>query len=70
MEKDNPIFVRYIIYFYHLSRFSNKIDRIYLQQHILEDDTGFLYKNERKYSFLGSASLNGDSYSTGNVREI
>ena len=30
MNKTTPIFVKYINYFYHLSRFSNKIDRIYL----------------------------------------
>ena len=30
MNKTTPIFVRYANYFYHLSRFSNKIDRIYL----------------------------------------
>ena len=70
MNKSTPIFVRYINYFYHLSRFSNKIDRIYLQQHILNDDIGFFNKNERKYSYWGSASLNGDSYATGNFRDL
>ena len=30
LNKTNPIFVKYNSYFYHLSRFSNKIDRIYL----------------------------------------
>ena len=35
MNKTNPIFIEYKNYFYHFSRFSNKIDRLYLQQHIL-----------------------------------
>ena len=70
MNKNNPIFVRYINYFYHISRFSNKIDRLYLQQHILNDDIGYINKNERVYSYWGSASLNGDSYSTGNMRDL
>ena len=70
MNKENPIFVRYSNYFYHFSRYSNKIDRIYLQQHILDDDTGFFYKNEKMYSFWGSASLNGDSYTTGKERDL
>ena len=70
MNKSTPIFVRYISYFYHLSRFSNKIDRIYLQQHILNDDIGFFNKEEKKYSYWGSASLNGDSYTTGNLRDL
>ena len=29
-NKTTPIFVKYTSYFYHLSRYSNKIDRIYL----------------------------------------
>ena len=70
MNKTTPIFVKYSSYFYHLSRFSNKIDRIYLQQHILKDDIGWITKNEKLYSYWGSASLNGDSYSTGNETDL
>jgi hypothetical protein len=51
LNKTNPIFVRYDNFFYHLSRFSNKIDRIYLQQHILKDDDGLLTNNEKNISF-------------------
>ena len=69
-NKTNPIFVKYTSYFYHLSRFSNKIDRIYLQQHILKDDIGFIAKNEKLYSYWGSVSLNGDSYATGNETDL
>ena len=47
MNKTTPIFVRYSNYFYHLSRFSYKIDRIYLQQHILKDDKGWFIQKER-----------------------
>ena len=70
MNKNTPIFVTYYNYFYHLSRYSNKIDRIYLQQHILKDDTGWGQKNEKTYSYWGSASLNGDSYATGDKRDL
>jgi hypothetical protein len=40
MNKTVPIFVRYDNLFYHLSRYSNKIERLYLQQHLLTDDDG------------------------------
>jgi hypothetical protein len=50
MNKTTPLFIKYTNYFYHLSRFSNKIDRIYLQQHILNDDKGLIFKNEKSYS--------------------
>ena len=70
MNKTNPIFIKYLNYFYHLSRFSHKIDRFHLQQHILKDDQGFIAENIKSYSYWGIASLNGDSYSIGNRRDL
>jgi len=70
MNKTTPLLVKYTNYFYHLSRFSNKIDRIYLQQHILNDDKGLIFNNEKSYSVWGYLSLNGDSYSTGDKRDL
>ena len=70
LNKTTPILIEYTNYFYHLSRFSNKIDRLYLQQYMLRDDKGWALKNEETYSRWGSASLNGDSYATGNKRDL
>ena len=70
MNKTTPIFVRYSNYFYHLSRFSYKIDRIYLQQHILKDDKGWFIKKEKSHSHWGYISLNGDSYAIGNKKDL
>ena len=70
MNKTNPIFVKYTNYFYHLSRFSNKIDRIYLQEHILKDDQGWIFKKESSYKYWGYLSLSGDSYATGDKRDL
>ena len=70
MNKTNPIFIRYFNYFYHLSRFSNKIDRIYLQQYILKDDKGWFFKKEKLFSNWGYVALFGDSYSTGNKKDL
>ena len=70
MNKTTPIFVEYTNYFYHLSRYSNKIDRLYLQQYILKDDKGWFLKEEKIYSRWGCVSLNGDSYSNGNKRDL
>ena len=70
MNKKNPIFIKYINYFYHLSRFSNKIDRLHLQKHILNDDQGFIITNIKSYSCWGIFSLNGDSYSIGDKRDL
>ena len=70
MNKKNPIYIKYINYFYHLSRFSNKIDRLYLQKHVLNDDQGFIITKKKSYSYWGIFSLNGDSYSIGNKRDL
>ena len=70
MNKKNPIFIKYINYFYHLSRFSNKIERLHLQKHILNDDQGFFLTSIKSYSYWGIFSLNGDSYSIGNKRDL
>ena len=69
-NKTKPIFVRYDNYFYHLSKYSNKIDRLYLQQYILTDDNGWFAKNQKNYSYWGYVSLAGDSYTNGKERDI
>ena len=70
INKTKPIFIRYYNYFYHLSRYSNKIDRLYLQQHIFKDDVGWIYKDEKSSSHWGTISLNGDSYATGDKKDL
>ena len=70
MNKSVPIFISYSNYFYHLSRFSNKIDRIHLQKHILKDDKGWLIKKEKSYSYWGYISITGDTYANGDKRDL
>ena len=69
-NKTSPITIKYNNYFYHLSRFSNKIDRIYLQQYILNDDSGLLLKDKKSFSYWGCVLMLGDSYSTRDERDI
>ena len=69
-NKSSPISIKYNNYYYHLSRFSNKIDRIYLQQNILNDDSGWLMKNKKSLSFWGCILMMGDSYSTRDERDF
>ena len=70
INKRNPFYIKYINNFYHFSRYSNKIDRIYLQQHILNDDRGWFLKKVKNYSSWGCSSFNGDSYANGNERDL
>jgi len=70
LNKTTPIFVKYTNYFYHISIFSNKIDRLYLQEYILKDDKGLITKDEKSFTYWGIVSFNGDSYTTGNKRDL
>ncbi len=69
-NKSTPIFIKYTSYFYHLSRFSNKIDRLFLQKYIFSDDDGWFRKRITNYSFWGFSSINGDSYSNGDTKDL
>ena len=69
-NKTNPIFIKYYSYFYLMSKYSNKIDRIYLQKHVLINDDGWVSKNEHISSFWGCETFNGDSYATGTNRDL
>ena len=70
LNKTHPIFVKYTNYFYHISIYSNKIDRIYLQQYILKDDKGLISKDEKTFNYWGVVSFSGDSYATGINRDL
>ena len=69
-NKTSPITIKYNNYYYHLSRFSNKIDRFYLKQNILNDDSGWLLKNKKSFSYWGCDLIFGDSYSTRDERDM
>jgi hypothetical protein len=69
-NKTTPIIVKYTSYFYHFSRYSNKIDRLYLQKYVLNDDKGWFQKDIKQYTFWGFSSLSGDSYSYGDKKDL
>ena len=59
----NPISIIYKNYFYKLSAYSYKLEKLYIQEHILSDDINLLTSNSKNQSFWGSNSFFGDSYS-------
>ena len=68
-NKTNPIIVLYKQNFYQISRYSNKIERLFLQENILTDDLGWIIKEEINNSYWGLNSLRGDNYYTWNEKE-
>ena len=69
-NKNNPITILYRQHFYHISKYTNKIDRLFLQQHILSDDYGWLYRKISNSSYWGYSSFSGDSYTTTNEKDL
>ena len=69
-NKTNPIVIFYEQKFYHLSKYVNKIERVYLQENILTDDIGWILKNEINNSYWGINSISGESYFNGEDNDI
>ena len=69
-ETINPMEVIYRERLYHISRYSNKIDRIFLQKNILKDDLGWLTNNYNVTSYWGLNSFTGDSYTIGKEKDL
>ena len=65
-----PVVVLYRQYFYHISKFSNKIERLFLQEHILMDDLGWFTNKIKNSTYWGFSFLNGDSYVTTGIRDL
>ena len=57
-----PLAVIYRSYFYRLETHSNKVERIYITQHILSDDRSILKSHTKNSSCWGMSSLYGDDY--------
>jgi len=47
---------------YRLSKYNCKLDKLYLQEHILSDDKNIIIKNYKNNSYWGMSNLNGDDY--------
>ena len=57
-----PLAIIYKRYFYRLATHSNKIERIYISQHILSDDRSIINSSPKNSSCWGMSSLYGDDY--------
>ena len=69
-NKNNPVLVIYRQHFFHLSKYTNKIERIYLQENVLTDDFGWIMKKELNNSYWGVNIIRGDNYFTGKGKDL
>ena len=57
-----PIDVVYRSYYYRLSSYAGKVERIYLRENILSDDQNIIGNNPKNSSYWGMSNIYGDSY--------
>ena len=59
---DIPMAVIYRSYYYRLSTYANKVERVYIHENILSDDKNLLGSGTRNSSYWGLTNIYGDSY--------
>ena len=59
---ENPISVIYRSYFYRLSTYANKVERIYIKENIMEDNQSIVSSKPTFNSYWGMTNVYGDSY--------
>ena len=64
-NKTNPVLVLYSSYYYGLSMNSNKIDRIFLQEYIFEDENGWILDKTTNMNYWGVSAIKSDFYTMG-----
>ena len=57
-----PMAVIYRSYYYRLSTYANKVERVYIHENILSDDKNILGTTTKNSSYWGLTNIYGDSY--------
>ena len=69
-NKTHPLIMIYRQYFYHLSQYTCKIERLFLQKQKLTDDLGWVSRKEINYSYWGISSVDEESYQQGKEKDL
>ena len=59
---ENPVKIIYKNYYYRLTSFSYKVQKLFLLEHILSDDRSMVKTKYKNISYWGMSSLYGDDY--------
>ena len=59
---NNPVEIIYKNYYYRLSTYSYKIEKLYIREHILSDDRSIIKTNYKNISYWGKSILYSDDY--------
>ena len=69
-NQENPISVIYRSYFYRLSTYANKVERIYIQENIMEDDQSLIKSAPVTNTYWGMTNVYGDTYFTPEEKDM
>ena len=69
-NKTYPLIMIYKQHFYHISKYVNKIERLFLQENVMTDDSGWLLPKETNKSYWGINSIDGDTYLSGRDNDL
>ena len=69
-EEEMPLLIVYQAYYYLFTKHSNKLDRIYLKEYILEDEKGWIFNTPKRVSYWGTDSLEGDNFVRNNEKDF
>ena len=61
-DLENPLTLVYRSYFYRISTYATKVERLYLQEHILADDNSLIFTEYKNISCWGTNIYYGDNY--------
>ena len=61
-DLENPLTLVYRSYFYRINTYATKVERLYLQEHILSDDNGLIFTEYKNISCWGTNIYYGDNY--------
>ena len=57
-----PILIVYKTHYYIINKYSNKLDRLYLQEYFFQDEKSWLINHPKNISYWGVNSMDGESY--------
>ena len=69
-NKSYPLIVIYKQHYYHISKYVNKIERLFLQENVITDDSGWILQKEANKSYWGINSIDGDTYYSGKDKDL
>ena len=69
-NKSTPVVIIYKDFFYRLSKYSNKLSRIYLQKLIFNDNLGFFLPNAVNKTYWGINSIDSDFYINPDINDL